>query len=316
MTGELLYDLPQFDMLSPNAASPSPRQGGASLSRYRSPNAGSKREQNGGWKERSLDGSSLMANAGSSQTLQRNSNVSAVEEKRPKRRSTSGRENKPLPPLTGGANSNLTASPTGLAYKLTPQLGSSPNPHARVGTLMMSASYDEDEVEASYGRRQLGDVANRPPTRFGLGVMIRSDSTKENDSAYVESAIGTPEFASTTYSYSPQTEYRRQTTATNDRRSSANERRYTPLSDRRFTASSVTTTPGIGKVAAIYRDVPSLPPIGGPNLQQIKMMRDQPDYRSPTYSIYGLYRDQSRVSPLNTTPAELTYYTGAPGERL
>lgn len=314
-TGELLYDLPRFDTLSPNIPSPSSHRG-ASLSRLRGSNPGSKRRQDAGNNVKSSDGSSLVANAGSSQALNRNSNVPSVDQGTP-RRDRNGQENKPISSSTGATNSKLKSSTTGFAYKLTPQLGSSPNPHTRVGTLMMSAAYDEDEVENSYVRRPpLKDTTNRPPTRVGLGVMIPSDESKESDLAYVESALATPDFASTAYSYSPKRDYRRHTTGTNERRRSTDDRQYTPSSDRRFTGSSTVTTPGTGKISPEYRDVPSLPPVGGPNLQQIKMMRDQPDYRSPTYSIYGLYRDQSRVSPLNATPAELVQYSSAPTERL
>jgi hypothetical protein len=46
-----------------------------------------------------------------------------------------------------------------------------------------------------------------------------------------------------------------------------------------------------GKTQAQRRDVPSLPPPGMPSLQQMKLIQDTPDYRSPTYSLYGVYRD-------------------------
>ena len=35
--------------------------------------------------------------------------------------------------------------------------------------------------------------------------------------------------------------------------------------------------------------VPSLPPVGQPSLRQLALMHEMPDYRSPTYSIYGMY---------------------------
>lgn len=59
--------------------------------------------------------------------------------------------------------------------------------------------------------------------------------------------------------------------------------------------------------AAQPRGVPSLPPPGMPNLHQIKLMREMPDYRSPTYSVYGMYRDETRASPLQDSPVEYRY---------
>ncbi|KIM22192.1 hypothetical protein M408DRAFT_333030 [Serendipita vermifera MAFF 305830] len=52
--------------------------------------------------------------------------------------------------------------------------------------------------------------------------------------------------------------------------------------------------------------VPSLPPPGMPNLYQQKLMQEMPDYRSPTYSVYGMYRDENKASPLQGSPAEYT----------
>jgi hypothetical protein len=37
------------------------------------------------------------------------------------------------------------------------------------------------------------------------------------------------------------------------------------------------------------QNVPSLPPVGQPSLRQLALMHEMPDYRSPTYSIYGMY---------------------------
>lgn len=39
--------------------------------------------------------------------------------------------------------------------------------------------------------------------------------------------------------------------------------------------------------------VPSLPPVGQPTLRQIALMKEQPDYRSPTYSVYAMYNNNS-----------------------
>lgn len=61
-----------------------------------------------------------------------------------------------------------------------------------------------------------------------------------------------------------------------------------------------------GKIQAQYRDVPPLPPPGMPSLQQMKLMQELPDYRSPTYSLYGMYRDTSKVSPLQMEPYAAT----------
>ena len=55
------------------------------------------------------------------------------------------------------------------------------------------------------------------------------------------------------------------------------------------------------------RNLPSLPPPGMPNLYQLKLMREMPDYRSPTYSVYGMYRDENSVSPLQGSPVEYRY---------
>ncbi|CAG8690017.1 688_t:CDS:2, partial [Acaulospora colombiana] len=59
------------------------------------------------------------------------------------------------------------------------------------------------------------------------------------------------------------------------------------------TYSTYTQRPAI---QSYYKNVPSLPPLGQPSLHQLKLMRDMPDYRSPTYSIYGMYRDANRDS--------------------
>lgn len=54
--------------------------------------------------------------------------------------------------------------------------------------------------------------------------------------------------------------------------------------------------PRYTRVPTQYRyqqNVPSLPPPGMPSLQQMALMREMPDYRSPTYSVYGMYKEGS-----------------------
>jgi hypothetical protein len=43
------------------------------------------------------------------------------------------------------------------------------------------------------------------------------------------------------------------------------------------------------RAQAKTQNVPSLPPVGQPSLRQLALMREMPEYRSPTYSIYGMY---------------------------
>lgn len=45
--------------------------------------------------------------------------------------------------------------------------------------------------------------------------------------------------------------------------------------------------------------VPSLPPVGQPSLRQLALMHEMPDYRSPTYSIYGMYSGSTTGPALN-----------------
>jgi len=56
--------------------------------------------------------------------------------------------------------------------------------------------------------------------------------------------------------------------------------------------------------------VPSLPPAGMPSLYQLKLMQEMPDYRSATYSMYGMYRDGNRTSPLQGSPTAVPYRDG------
>ena len=44
------------------------------------------------------------------------------------------------------------------------------------------------------------------------------------------------------------------------------------------------------------QDLPPLPPVGQPSLRQLALMHEMPDYRSPTYSIYGMYSGSAGAS--------------------
>jgi hypothetical protein len=44
-----------------------------------------------------------------------------------------------------------------------------------------------------------------------------------------------------------------------------------------------------GRTHMQMQNVPSLPPVGQPSLRQLALMHEMPDYRSPTYSIFGMY---------------------------
>ena len=46
---------------------------------------------------------------------------------------------------------------------------------------------------------------------------------------------------------------------------------------------------GVARTWTQTQNVPSLPPVGQPSLRQLALMHEMPDYRSPTYSIYGMY---------------------------
>ena len=46
---------------------------------------------------------------------------------------------------------------------------------------------------------------------------------------------------------------------------------------------------GVARTRTQTQNVPSLPPVGQPSLRQLALMHEMPDYRSPTYSIYGMY---------------------------
>ncbi|PVF98793.1 hypothetical protein CPB86DRAFT_873122 [Serendipita vermifera] len=60
-------------------------------------------------------------------------------------------------------------------------------------------------------------------------------------------------------------------------------------------------------VQSQYKNDPPLPLPGQPSLHQMKLMRDMPDYRSPTYSIYGMYRDANRNSSWGNSPTHHQY---------
>lgn len=66
-----------------------------------------------------------------------------------------------------------------------------------------------------------------------------------------------------------------------------------------------------GRMQMQAQYVPSLPPVGQPSLRQLALMHEMPDYRSPTYSIYGMYSGSGTGSAADASGKRQTLTPGS-----
>ncbi|KAG8855919.1 hypothetical protein FRB91_001540 [Serendipita sp. 411] len=196
----------------------------------------------------------------------------------------------------------------------TPVLGTSPNPHARVGTLMLTDYGEEGSIPKG--------VSSPVITRGLLLKKIQQQQQQHQGlldhlaKLRIQQPLGdvsnTRDFASGSNDGRPVSDASRRMAY-----AEADQGYVMPtpaLSDQSYYSNHPdASSPSYRhQIQSRFRDVPSLPPPGGPTLNQLRMIREDPDYRSPTYSMYGFYRDSSRVSPLQSSPGEFQQYQFTP----
>jgi hypothetical protein len=213
------------------------------------------------------------------------------------------------------------------AYGSPQAMGSPPAVSDTVGALMMKAYGEEGSIPSpsilQLNERTKGKIGKGTGTGRKDGKM--DTVMKESKRVNLPQASRSIELGLTIQKQrsqpQPHQHQSRIPQSTRQRRSNASVTTppsFSPrseYSEHPNTHPSPTRYPGSSHLPAQLpqRGIPSLPPPGMPNLHQLKLMRDMPDYRSPTYSVYGMYRDENRASPLQNSPVQYRYASAAAG---